>query len=80
MTLDASPHLYGVENYGDGAAFRLADVIVETRTYATSLAATTFNLRLHNYQSGGTISFDWARVRKAVNPAPAVTVGAVETY
>jgi len=80
VTLDTAPHLYGVENYGDSAAFRLADVIVQTRTYATSLAATSFNLRLHNYNSGGTISFDWARVRKAANPAPAVTAGSVETY
>jgi hypothetical protein len=80
VVLDTSPHLYGVEHYGDSAAFRVADVIVQTRTYATSLAATSFNLRLHNYQSGGTVSFDWARVRKAVTPAPAVTVGAVETY
>jgi len=80
VALDTAPHLYGVENYGDSAAFRLADAIVQTRTYATSLAATPLNLRLHNYQSGGTISFDWARVRKAANPAPAVTVGTVETY
>jgi hypothetical protein len=80
VALDTSPHLYGVEHYGDSAAFRQADAIVQTRTYGASMAATSFNLRLHNYSSGGSVSFDMARVRKAVNPAPAVAVGAVETY
>jgi hypothetical protein len=80
VTLDTSPHLYGVENYGDSGAWRVADAVVQQHTYATSLAATAFNIRLHNYNSGDTVSFDWARVRKAVNPAPSVTVGTFETY
>ena len=78
IALDTSPHLYGVETYGTAGAWRYADAITQSHTYAAAIGA--LNLRLHNYQSGGPVSFDWARVRKAVSPAPAVTVGSVETY
>jgi hypothetical protein len=77
VALDTAPHLYGVEHYGTTGAYRLADVIAEGRTYSAAIGA--LNLRLHNYQSGGSVSFDWARVRKAVSPAPSVAVGSVET-
>lgn len=76
--LDTAPHIYGVEHYGATGAYRMADVIVQSRTYTAAIGA--LNLRLHNYQSGGSVSFDWARVRKAVSPAPTVAVGTVETY
>jgi hypothetical protein len=36
------------------------------------------HVRLHNYQSSGTLQFLMARVRKAVTPIPSVTVGEVE--
>ena len=78
VALDTAPHLYGVEHYGTSGAYRMADVMAQTRTYTAAIGA--LNLRLHNYQSGGSVSFDWARVRKAVSPAPSVAVGSVETY
>ena len=78
IALDTAPHLYGVEHYGTTGAYRVADVIAQTRTYAATIGA--LNLRLHNYQSGGAVSFDWARVRKAVSPAPSVAVGSVQSY
>ena len=59
-------------------AWRYADAITQSHTYTAAVGA--LNLRLHNYQSGGPVSFDWARVRKAVSPAPAITVGSVESY
>jgi hypothetical protein len=80
VALDTSPHLYGVEHYGDSAAWRYNDVVVETHVYGVSMAATSFNVRLHNYASGGDVSFDMARVRKAANPPPTVSVGTIETY
>ncbi|HSN27574.1 MAG TPA: hypothetical protein VLT45_14880 [Kofleriaceae bacterium] len=76
--LDTNPHLYGVENYGGTSAFRLADAIVDTHTNTSNIGA--LNLRLSVLQAGGTVSFDWVRVRKAVSPAPMVSVGTVETY
>ena len=78
VALDTAPHLLGVEHYGTSGAYRMADVIAQTRTYTAAIGA--LNLRLHNYASGGSVSFDWARVRKAVSPAPTVAVGSVETY
>lgn len=79
VTLDGNPHLYGVETYGGTSAFRVADVIVDNHTNASVIGP--LNLRLHVYfQPSGTVAFDWIRVRKAVSPAPGVTVGTVETY
>lgn len=76
--VDTAPHIYGVEHYGASGAYRIADVIAENHAFTATVGA--LNLRLHNYQSGGSVSFDWARVRKAVSPAPTVAVGTVETY
>ena len=76
--LDTNPHLYGVETYGGASAYRLADVIVDSHTNTSTVGA--LNLRLHVLQMGGSVSFDWVRVRKAVSPAPTVMVGSVETY
>jgi hypothetical protein len=78
VALDANAHLYGVETYGATSAFRLADAIVDNHTNTSAIGA--LNLRLHVLQTGGTVSFDWVRVRKAVSPAPGVAVGTVETY
>jgi hypothetical protein len=78
VALDNAPHLYGVETYGSSGAFRLADAIVKNHTYTGPIGA--LNLRLHVYSGSGNVSFDWVRVRKAVSPAPTVTVGSVETY
>jgi len=78
VPLDGNPHLYGVETYGSSGAFRLADTIVQNHTYTGPIGP--LNLRLHVYQGGGNVSFDWVRVRKAVSPAPTVTVGTVESY
>ncbi len=76
--LDTNPHLYGVETYGGTSAFRLADTIVDSHTNTSNIPA--LNLRLHVLQGSGTVSWDWVRVRKAVSPAPMVSVGSVETY
>jgi hypothetical protein len=76
--IDTSPHLYGVETYGTSGAFRLADAIVDSHTYTQAINA--LNLRLAVLQGSGTVAFDWVRVRKAVSPAPTVSVGSVETY
>jgi len=78
VALDGNAHLYGVETYGSSGAFRLADAIVKSHTYTGVIGA--LNLRLHVYQGAGSVSFDWVRVRKAVSPAPMVSVGSVETY
>jgi hypothetical protein len=76
--LDTAPHIYGVEHYGTSGAYRMADAIVDSHTFTGTVGA--LNIRLHNYNSGGSISFDWARVRKAVSPAPSVATGTVETF
>lgn len=78
VALDGNAHLYGVETYGSTGAFRRADTIVQSHTYTQAIGA--LNLRLHVFQMNGTVSFDWVRVRKAVSPAPTVTVGSVENY
>ena len=76
--LDLGAHLYGVEHHGSSAVFRHGNAVVGTRTYNTPVMP-PMNVRLHNYQSGGAIQFLMARVRKAVDPIPAVTLGPVET-
>ena len=78
--LDTNPHLYGVETYGTSGAFRLADTIVDTHTYTQAIGALNLRLNVLQGNGGGTVSFDWIRVRKAVSPAPTVSVGSVETY
>lgn len=76
--LDLNPHIYGVETYGTSGAFRFADTIVDTHTYTSTVGA--LNVRLDVIQASGTVSLDWVRMRKAVSPAPGVSVGTVETY
>ncbi len=76
-TLEVGAYLYGVEHYGPAVGFRHGNVGVATLTY-NSPVATPMNVRLHNYQSGGAIQLLMARVRKAVNPIPTVTLGPVE--
>ena len=75
--IDTAPHLYGVEHYGTSAGFRYGNMSVGSLSYGGTISQ-AMNVRLHNYQSGGTIQFQMARVRKAVAPIPAVTVGEVE--
>ncbi len=76
-TLDAAPHLYGVENYGLAAGFRLGNAGVATLAFNAEVTV-PLNVRLHNYNSAGSIQFQMARVRKAVNPIPTATLGPVE--
>jgi hypothetical protein len=75
--IDASPHLYGVEHYGSSAGFRYHNDPVGTVPYGATIGQ-AMNVRLHNYMSGGTVQFHMARVRKAVDPPPTVSLGAVE--
>ena len=75
---DASPHLYGVEHYGTSAGFRYNNDPVGTIQYGGTVGQ-AMNVRLHNYQSGGTVQFHMARVRKAVSPPPMASLGAVES-
>jgi Domain of unknown function (DUF2341) len=77
MTIDTSPRLYGVEHYGNSAGYRYNNDPVGLLQYGGTIGQ-AMNVRLHNYQSGGTVQFHMARVRKAVNPPPMVSLGAVE--
>jgi hypothetical protein len=74
---DSALHLYGVENYGTAAGFRHTNAAVGLIQYGVPITQ-QMNVRFHNYQSGGPIQLAMARVRKAVNPIPDVTLGAVE--
>jgi hypothetical protein len=76
--LDTSGHLYSIENFGDHAIFKFEDAVYETHTYDVAAPA-AFSVRLWNYNSTPTVSFDMIRVRQAIDPAPTVSVGAVET-
>ncbi|HWO25429.1 MAG TPA: DUF2341 domain-containing protein [Kofleriaceae bacterium] len=75
--LDTGAHLYGVEHYGTSAGFRYNNAPVGTISYGGNIGL--MNVRLHNYQSGGTIQILMARVRRAVYPVPTATLEAVET-
>lgn len=75
--LDTAPHLLGVEHYGTSAGFRYHDAFAGSIPYGGTITQ-AMNVRLHNYQSGGPIQFHMARVRKAVDPIPTVTLGDVE--
>jgi hypothetical protein len=75
--LDLGAHLYGVEHLGTLARFRFRNAEVGSISYTGSI--NQMNVRIHNYQSAGAIQLLMARVRKAVNPIPTVTLGPVET-
>ena len=73
---DTSFQLYGVENYGTSSRYRLADVDVGTITHDSDIT-TSISVRFDDYSSGSNaIEVNMARVRKAVDPPPTVTVGA----
>ncbi len=74
---ESGPHLYGVEHYGSSAAFRYHNEHVGSIPYGGPIQQ-SMNVRLQNFASGGSIQFFMARVRKAVDPIPTVTLGAVE--
>jgi hypothetical protein len=76
-TLDTQPHYYSVENYGMKSMYRYDDAVSETHVYDLSPPA-TLSVRLWNGQSSPSVSYDMVRVRQAVDPPPAVTVGAAE--
>jgi hypothetical protein len=79
--LDTQPHLYGVENYGDQSMYRLEDVPYQTHIYAPMQPPPAMlDVRLWDGSDTTTVSYDWVRVRQAVNPPPTVTVGSPETY
>lgn len=76
--LDTQPHLFTVENLGDHAIFRYDNALLESHIYDVPPPA-SFSVRLWNYNDTPTVSFDMVRVRRVIDPAPTVTVGAVET-
>lgn len=79
--LDTQPHIYGIENYGDQSMYRLEDAVYQTHIYAPMQPPPAqVDVRLWDGSDTTTVSFDWVRVRQAVNPPPAATVGAAETY
>ena len=81
VSLDTAPHLYGVENYGDASAYRLADAIVQSHVYAPMQPPPAqVDVRLWDGDATAIVSYDMVRVRQAVNPPPAVTVGPAESY
>lgn len=75
--LDTQPHLFTVENFGDHAIFRFDNTNVEVHTYDVAPPG-SFSIRLWNYNTTPTVAFDMVRVRQVVDPAPTVTVGAIE--
>jgi hypothetical protein len=61
--------------------YRLEDAPQESHVYAPMQPPPAMmDVRLWDGSNTTTVSYDWVRVRHAVNPPPAVTVGAPETY
>lgn len=58
--------------------FKFENAVHETHTYDVAPPG-AFSVRLWNYNSSPTVSFDMVRVRKAIDPAPTVTIGAAES-
>lgn len=75
--LDASPHLYGVENYDHSSLFRVANQPTDSIQFPLPIGA-AFNVVLYNHTSGGPIELSMLRVRKTVTPYPTVVVGTSE--
>jgi hypothetical protein len=81
VPLDTAPHQYSVENYGTKSMYRLADVPVQSHIYAPmSPPPAMVNVRLWDGSDMTQVSYDWVRVRKAVDPPPTVTAGTPQTY
>jgi hypothetical protein len=76
-TLDTNAHIYSIENFGKHAIFRIDNTAYETHTYDANPPA-AFNIRLWNYNSTPTVTYDNVRIRQVIDPAPTVMVGAVE--
>src|SRR5207248_3322619 len=79
ILLDTQPHHYSVENYGTKSMYRYDDVPRESHVYDVSPPA-TLSVRLWDGSSQTSVTYDWVRVRKAVDPPPAVTPGSPEPY
>ena len=77
-TLDTMPHLYSVENYGTSSMYRFEDLMTEQHVYEVPPTPAQLNVRLHNNSATNKVEYRMARVRKASNPPPLVTVGLVE--
>lgn len=77
---DTSFRLYGVENYGGSSMYRIANASVAKLGHQQDVAA-SISVRFDNYNSGSSsVQVTMARVRKAVDPPPTVTLGPVETF
>ncbi|HUS31817.1 MAG TPA: hypothetical protein VMZ53_25120, partial [Kofleriaceae bacterium] len=68
-------HYYSVEHYGKGTMYRYDDVPYDTQAYDVAYTSPLF-IRLWNYNSSPSVAYDMVRVRQAVDPPPAVVVGA----
>lgn len=79
ITLDLSPHFYGVENYGTSSMYRYDDEPRDTHVYDVS-PPDPLSVRLWEGDKASTVKYDLVRVRQAVDPAPTATVGAAENY
>lgn len=76
VTLTSSAVLYGVEWYGDRAAYRLSDT-VQYSDVATAPYSTPLTVRFTN-ESANPIYVSSVRVRQAAYPVPTVTTGPVQ--
>ncbi len=77
--LDTSAHIYSIENFGKHAIFRVDNTAFETYTYDAN-PPNAFNIRLWNFNSTPTVTYDNVRIRQVIDPAPTVMVGAVESH
>ncbi len=77
-TLDANPHLYGIEHYGTSARFRHDNEPVGTIAYGGTIGQ-QLNVRFDNWDSPGPIEIHMVRVRQAIEPVPSITVEVAET-
>jgi len=80
VPLGTTPHLFGVEYYGTNSMYRYQDEIAQHHAHGSLVDPTQLNFRLHNHSATTAVSYHMARVRHAIDPPPAVTLGAAETY
>jgi hypothetical protein len=79
VPLDTAPHLYGLEKYAASARYRREDVPIDAHAYAGMTSPPDMmSVRLWNRMANTVVAVDWARVRQAVDPPPAVTAGTPE--